>query len=216
MGEAVILGVDGISDFDALHSRQDDHEVHLYAFDCLAFKGDDLRRIPLHLRKTNLMQLLRGRSQGIFVAPFESGKTGPELFEAACRMGHGRRDEGTDGPCRFSCCISRTFISTRQEVGQPDDPNRALRSDIIKDVKRCGRRAQVSGSADRPALAPTAGRDRTAGLIASSTLPAWRSSAGPPARISRHRGLRDLPCCTERTTFVRAWFPSFKIPVSGK
>ena len=86
-GEAVILGVDGISDFNALHSRQEDHEVQLYAFDCLAFGGDDLRRLPLHLRKTNLMQLLRGRSQGIFVAPFEAGKIGPDLFDAACRMG---------------------------------------------------------------------------------------------------------------------------------
>lgn len=86
-GEAVILGVDGISDFNALHSRQEDHEVQLYAFDCLAFGGDDLRRLPLHLRKTNLMQLLRGRSQGIFVAPFEAGKIGSDLFDAACRMG---------------------------------------------------------------------------------------------------------------------------------
>ncbi|WP_338025653.1 hypothetical protein [Bradyrhizobium zhanjiangense] len=32
-GEAVILGVDGISDFNALHSRQHDHEVQLSAFD---------------------------------------------------------------------------------------------------------------------------------------------------------------------------------------
>ncbi|WP_426525632.1 RNA ligase family protein [Bradyrhizobium sp. McL0615] len=86
-GEAVILGVDGISDFNALHSRQEDHQAQLYAFDCLAFGGDDLRRLPLHLRKTNLMQLLRGRSQGIFVAPFEAGEIGPDLFDAACRMG---------------------------------------------------------------------------------------------------------------------------------
>ena len=86
-GEAVILGVDGISDFDALHSRQEDHEVQLYAFDCLAFGGNDLTRLPLHMRKTNLMQLLRGRSQGIFVAPFEAGPIGPDLFDAACKMG---------------------------------------------------------------------------------------------------------------------------------
>lgn len=86
-GEAVILGVDGISDFNALHSRHNDHEVQLYAFDCLSYGGDDLRRLPLAMRKTNLMQLLRGRSQGIFVAPYEIGEIGPELFEAACRMG---------------------------------------------------------------------------------------------------------------------------------
>src|SRR5215831_12149321 len=32
-GEAVLLGADGISDFNALHSRQHDEEVQLYAFD---------------------------------------------------------------------------------------------------------------------------------------------------------------------------------------
>lgn len=31
-GEAVILGVDGVSDFNALHSRRHDNEVQLYAF----------------------------------------------------------------------------------------------------------------------------------------------------------------------------------------
>jgi bifunctional non-homologous end joining protein LigD len=32
----VVLGVDGISDFGALRSRQHDGEVQLYAFDILA------------------------------------------------------------------------------------------------------------------------------------------------------------------------------------
>jgi ATP-dependent DNA ligase len=35
-GEAVVLGIDGISDFDALQSRKHDEEVQLYAFDMLA------------------------------------------------------------------------------------------------------------------------------------------------------------------------------------
>jgi ATP-dependent DNA ligase len=35
-GEAVVLGVDGVSDFNALHSRRHDEEVQLYAFDILA------------------------------------------------------------------------------------------------------------------------------------------------------------------------------------
>src|SRR5258706_3856270 len=39
------------------------------------------------MRKTNLAQLLRGRPQGIFAAPFEQGEIGPDLFDAACRMG---------------------------------------------------------------------------------------------------------------------------------
>jgi bifunctional non-homologous end joining protein LigD len=72
-GEAVVLGVDGISDFNALHSRRHDHEVQLYAFDVLAMAGDDLRQLPLHLRKTNLARLLARRPDGITVAPFERG-----------------------------------------------------------------------------------------------------------------------------------------------
>jgi hypothetical protein len=32
-GEAVLLGVDGVSDFDGLHSRRHDAEVQLHAFD---------------------------------------------------------------------------------------------------------------------------------------------------------------------------------------
>ena len=34
-GEAVLLGVDGISDFDGLYSGQHDEEIQLYAFDIL-------------------------------------------------------------------------------------------------------------------------------------------------------------------------------------
>ncbi|WP_283810982.1 hypothetical protein [Bradyrhizobium zhanjiangense] len=83
-GEAVILGVDGISDFNALHSRKHDHEVQLYAFDILAMGGNDLRSLP---RKVNLDQLLARRPDGITVAPFERGEIGPDLFRAACRMG---------------------------------------------------------------------------------------------------------------------------------
>jgi len=86
-GEAVVLGVDGVADFDALHSRKHDEEVQLYAFDILALDGGDLRRLPLSVRKTNLTQRLARRPDGIFVAPFEQGEIGPDLFRAACDMG---------------------------------------------------------------------------------------------------------------------------------
>jgi bifunctional non-homologous end joining protein LigD len=86
-GEAVILGVDGISDFDALHSGKHNEEVQLCAFDILAEGGDDLRKLPLSMRKTNLERLLARRPEGIFVNPFERGELGPDLFAAACKMG---------------------------------------------------------------------------------------------------------------------------------
>jgi bifunctional non-homologous end joining protein LigD len=86
-GEAVVLGVDGIADFNALHSRQHDEEVQFCAFDILVDGGEDLRKLPLHLRKNSLQRLLRRRPEGIFVTPFERGEIGPELFLAACRIG---------------------------------------------------------------------------------------------------------------------------------
>jgi len=49
-GEAVILGVDGHSDFNALHAGRHNDEVQLYAFDFLALDGDDLRHLPLSTR----------------------------------------------------------------------------------------------------------------------------------------------------------------------
>jgi bifunctional non-homologous end joining protein LigD len=86
-GEAVLLGVDGVSDFDGLHTRKHDAEVQLYAFDCLALDGEDLRKLPLSSRKTNLARLLARRPDGIFVAPFEQGDIGPDLFRKACEFG---------------------------------------------------------------------------------------------------------------------------------
>ena len=82
-----MLGVDGVADFKALHSRKHDVEVQLYAFDIMALDGDDLRSLPLSMRKTNLARLLAKRPDGIFVAPFEQGEIGPDLFRAACRLG---------------------------------------------------------------------------------------------------------------------------------
>jgi len=100
-GEAVVLGVDGVSDFDALHSRKQDEDVQLYAFDVLALDGEDLRGLPLSMRKINLGQLLARRPDGIFVAPFEQGEIGPDLFRGACQMGlEGMVSKHRDRPYR--------------------------------------------------------------------------------------------------------------------
>jgi bifunctional non-homologous end joining protein LigD len=82
--EAVILGVDGISDFNVLHSGKHNEEVQLCAFDLLAMDGDDLRDLPLSMRKANLARLLARRPDGIFLSEFEQGEIGPELFRKAC------------------------------------------------------------------------------------------------------------------------------------
>jgi bifunctional non-homologous end joining protein LigD len=75
-GEAVLLGVDGISDFDGLHSRRHDDEVQFYAFDILVDGGDDLRKLPLHLRKNNLSRLLARRVDGISFPTSNGARSG--------------------------------------------------------------------------------------------------------------------------------------------
>jgi ATP-dependent DNA ligase len=100
-GEAAILGVDGISDFNALHSGKHNEEVQLCAFDVLAMDGDDLRRLPLSMRKANLDRLLRGRPEGIFINPFEVGEIGQDLFRKACEFGlEGLVSKHSDRPYR--------------------------------------------------------------------------------------------------------------------
>src|SRR5215831_18434030 len=83
------------------HSCQHDEEVQLYAFDILALDGEDLRSLPLSMRKTNLARLLARRPAGIFVATFEQGEIGPDLFKAACDMGlEGMASKRADRPYR--------------------------------------------------------------------------------------------------------------------
>jgi bifunctional non-homologous end joining protein LigD len=49
--------------------------------------GDDLRRLPLSMRKANLDRLLARRADGIFLSDFEQGEVGPDLFRKACELG---------------------------------------------------------------------------------------------------------------------------------
>ena len=100
-GEAVVLGVDGIADFNALHSREHNEDAQLYAIDILALDGKDLRTLPLSMRKTNLARLLARRPEGIFVAEFEQGEIGPDLFRKACEFGlEGLVSKRADRPYR--------------------------------------------------------------------------------------------------------------------
>jgi bifunctional non-homologous end joining protein LigD len=77
-GEAVVCGQDGISVFEKLHSRANDHEVFLYAFDLLELNGEDWRGQPLEKRKANLGKLL-ARSTGVRLSEHIEGN-GPIIF----------------------------------------------------------------------------------------------------------------------------------------
>jgi bifunctional non-homologous end joining protein LigD len=67
------------------------------------------------MRKTNLARLLRGRPNGMFVAPFEPGEIGAELFGAAARIGleglvSKRRDR------RYSAGRSKDWIKVKNRT----------------------------------------------------------------------------------------------------
>src|SRR5215469_3439220 len=114
-GEAIIRGVDGYSDFNALHSGRHNDEVELVAFDILALDGDDLRNLPLSMRKANLARLLARRPDGIFISDFEQGEIGPGLFRAACRMGlEGLVSKRSDRPYRGGRSKDWIKIKNRQ------------------------------------------------------------------------------------------------------
>ncbi len=114
-GEAVLLGVDGVSDFDGLHSRRQDDEIQLYAFDILAVDGKDLRALPLHLRKNNLARLLARRPEGIFVADVEQGEIGPDLFRKACEFGlEGLVSKRRDSAYRAGRSLNWIKVKNRQ------------------------------------------------------------------------------------------------------
>jgi hypothetical protein len=73
-GEAVVLGVDGISDFNALHSGKHNEEVQLCAFDVLAMDGDDLRRLAIPLIIPSCPALMRPQLRtAIILVPIGKG-----------------------------------------------------------------------------------------------------------------------------------------------
>ena len=86
-GEAVVIGPDGISDFDGLHSRRCNPEVRLYAFDLLIDDGVDMRDETLQVRKLWLGKLLKRSADGIIFNEHETGAIGPGLFRQACLLG---------------------------------------------------------------------------------------------------------------------------------
>jgi len=114
-GEAIVRGVDGYSDFNALHSNKHDDEVELIAFDVLAMDGDDLRRLPLSMRKANLQRLLSRRPDGIFLSDFEQGEIGPVLFRKACEFGlEGMVSKRADRPYRGGRSKDWVKVKNRQ------------------------------------------------------------------------------------------------------
>jgi bifunctional non-homologous end joining protein LigD len=92
-GEAVVIGFDGLSQFDALRSREGARSAALFAFDLIELDGADLRSQPLLDRKAALARLLRGIKAGILLNE-HIVENGALVFEHVCRLGADRVEEG--------------------------------------------------------------------------------------------------------------------------
>jgi bifunctional non-homologous end joining protein LigD len=86
-GEAVILGADGLADFDRLHARTNDGEPRLVAFNLRAVGGEDIRAESLHACKARLKKLLGRSKGGIQLNPHMQGEIGAAMFAHACKLG---------------------------------------------------------------------------------------------------------------------------------
>ena len=72
---------------------------------CSHSTGSDLRKLPLSMRKTKFERLLRGRPEGIFVNPFETGAIG--LISSGLRVGWGWRAWSPSAPIGLIAAVGR-------------------------------------------------------------------------------------------------------------
>jgi bifunctional non-homologous end joining protein LigD len=84
-GEAVVIGPDGLTDFEALRRRGAGDRAVLYAFDLIEYDGQDLRALPIETRKATLASLLR-KSRSILLCDHIAA-SGPDVFAQACQLG---------------------------------------------------------------------------------------------------------------------------------
>jgi len=85
-GEAVVIGPDGLSQFEELRRSTGASRAMLYAFDLIELDGIDLRSQPLLDRKAVLAKLLRTSKKGILLAE-HTDVDGAVVFEFACKHG---------------------------------------------------------------------------------------------------------------------------------
>jgi bifunctional non-homologous end joining protein LigD len=102
-GEAIVSDEAGLAVFELLRSFRHDHATVLCAFDLLELDGEDLRRLPVEVRKAGLAGLLRKPSQSIAFNEHYVGdgdivisRLASSAARASCRSGSARRTAPAD------------------------------------------------------------------------------------------------------------------------
>jgi bifunctional non-homologous end joining protein LigD len=116
-GEAVVLGLDGLSVFDELRRREATDTAILYAFDLIERDGEDMRNLSFLRRKAALARLLRNTEAGILFNE-HIAQDGPSVFAHACRLGaEGIVSKRIDSTYRSGSC--RVWIKVRNPANMP-------------------------------------------------------------------------------------------------
>jgi bifunctional non-homologous end joining protein LigD len=85
-GDAIVSDDSGLAVFEMIRSFRHDHAAVLCAFDLLELDGEDLRGLPVEVRKAGLAGLLRKPSQGIALNEHYVGH-GDIVYQQACKLG---------------------------------------------------------------------------------------------------------------------------------
>jgi bifunctional non-homologous end joining protein LigD len=85
-GEAVVVGVDGVAIFNALHRRRKASDALLSRSISWNSTGEDLRPLPLGARKAKLARLSARKPVGI-VFNEHTDEDGATVFRHACKLG---------------------------------------------------------------------------------------------------------------------------------
>jgi bifunctional non-homologous end joining protein LigD len=119
-GEAVVVGPDGLTDFEALRRRGAGDIAMLYAFDLIELDGDDLRSLPIETRKVTLASLLR--KPGALRLSEHISADGPQVFAHACRLGaEGIVSKRLGSPYRSGPCQSWVKCKNPEVVAEQRD-----------------------------------------------------------------------------------------------
>jgi hypothetical protein len=84
-GEAIVSDDSGLAVFELIRSWPTSISAVLCAFDLLEVDDEDLRRLPIEIRKTGLVQLLRTTSPGIALNEHYVGH-GDIVYQQACKL----------------------------------------------------------------------------------------------------------------------------------
>jgi bifunctional non-homologous end joining protein LigD len=107
-------------------------EVEFYAFDTLVSDGEDVRKLPLSMRKANLARLLARRVDGIFLSDFEQDEISPDLFRHACLLGlEGMVSKHRERPYRAG--RSPHWIKVKNRSAHPAAPD--LPRDVFQKIR---------------------------------------------------------------------------------